>query len=338
MASRSDADHLPVNANPDAAGHQTRSFPLATHLSARCICQSRAGMPAIIELGTGHERRIRADRRAGDHGLLGAGQDLPFYCRLGPHLPAGRSMVRVLPRPDPSQPPVPDRRHLRRARPQPARRSRLIPRPPTAPSSTCLTATAGQLAQLLPHHSDSRPVHVRGRPSQKTNLVPVKPVLRRRPIRFAAQLRHHRSRTTAVGSEESPMDVSVGEAFAASVINAVLRSPAWSEEPRWCGVTTNTAATTTMSRRLPAVRPDSIAPAARPRATPPGGLRSLRLPRSSGGRVTVRPAELRLPRGPRPHVGAQAGRDQVEPARHDLPRRQRLGPARLPRPPQARVR
>src|SRR5437588_1549535 len=43
-------------------------------------------------------------------------------------------------------------------------------------------------------------------------------------------------------------------------------------------------------------------------------------------------AQLRLARGPRPHLDPEIGRDEMEPARPHLPGRQRIQPARQPRP------
>jgi len=134
-------------------------------------------------------------------------------------------------------------------------------------------------------------------------------------------------------SEENPQNIAIGEAFAASVINAVIHGPAWDK----------TLLVWTYDEHggyydhVPppaAVAPDSIAPQVPSGQSAYDGFARL------GFRVPfalVSPPP-RLACGVRPHQHPQAGRDQVEPARADLPGRERERAARHAGLPQAVVR
>ena len=136
----------------------------------------------------------------------------------------------------------------------------------------------------------------------------------------------------STGSEENPQDVQVGDQFLSQVVNAVMTSPQW-PGPCWCGPMTNRAATTTTSRRPRRSSRTRWRPLAA--EDHPGAFNryGFGVPVRSG--VAVCPTQLRLERGPRPHLDPQAGRDQVEPAGADLPRPERRQPARLRRPDQS---
>jgi hypothetical protein len=131
-------------------------------------------------------------------------------------------------------------------------------------------------------------------------------------------------------SEENPQDIQNGEAFAASVVDAVLHSPAW---PQTVLVFLYDEHGGYYDTPPPAARPPRRHVARRPRG--PGRRVPGQLDRRPGPgrhRVAVVEEGLRLPRRPRPHLGPEAPRDEVEPARPVPPRRQRQQPPRLPRP------
>ncbi len=122
-------------------------------------------------------------------------------------------------------------------------------------------------------------------------------------------------------SEENPQDIQFGERFVAAVTNAVLHSPQWRR----------TALFVTYDEHggyydhvppPPAIKPDDIPPLLHP-GDVECRLRPLRLPRPVDRRLTLGPTELRLERGPGPHLDHPLHRDQVEPRGDDLPRCQR---------------
>ena len=257
-------DHLPVNANPDAAGHQTRSFPLATtcqtlHLSEQSWNASHQ------ELGTGHNDGFVRTAGPATMGYW-APANLPFYAGLARTFPlADRWFASCL------GPTHPNRRFLIAGTSAGLVHNR-------HPISTDPPPANGTIFNLLDRYGRSWRNYYLTTPTaglfmsavaqQKTNLVPVK--------RFFDDARSGSLPNFAIidpdygrGSEESPMDVSVGEAFAASVINAVLRSPAWSKSLLvWCydehgGYYDHVPPPA-------AVRPDSIAPQLAAGDTPAG--------------------------------------------------------------------
>ena len=119
-------------------------------------------------------------------------------------------------------------------------------------------------------------------------------------------------------SEENPQNIALGEQFAASIVNAVIQGPAWHK----------TALILTYDEHggyydhVPppaAIPPDSIGPTLVPRGERLRRVRQVRVPRPVHARVALVAAELRLAPALRPHQHPEAGRDQVEPARADVP-------------------
>ena len=135
-------------------------------------------------------------------------------------------------------------------------------------------------------------------------------------------------------SEEDPQDVQYGDQFLAKVVNAVMASPQWPHTLLvWSydesgGYYDHVAAAG--RRRCPTRGPGARCPATRPGSFDRYGFRV-----PAGDRLAVRPQGLRVPRGPRPHLGPEADRDQVEPAGPDPPGRRGRRPARQRRPARA---
>ena len=131
-------------------------------------------------------------------------------------------------------------------------------------------------------------------------------------------------------SEENPQDIRQGERFAAAIINAAMHGPAWAK----------TLLIWTYDEHggyydhVPpprAIQPDNIPPDIHVPPDLPGAYDryGFRVPA-----VIVSPyarPQLRVARRARPHVGAEADRDEVEPPRAHLPRRERRQPPRLAR-------
>src|ERR1700730_5782652 len=100
---------------------------------------------------------------------------------------------------------------------------------------------------------------------------------------------------------------------AADAAGLVLRRAWWLLRPR-------RPAASDRARHDPARHPCAARPSRR--------LRPLRIPCPCGGRVALRPSALRVARRARPHLDPEIDRDEVEPARAHVPRRQRRQPAR----------
>ena len=140
-------------------------------------------------------------------------------------------------------------------------------------------------------------------------------------------------------SEESPQDIRKGESFAAEVINRVMHGPAWADTLLiWTydehgGYYDHVAPPAAVPpddvpgrsrvahpsplRSLLKVLVPQLCPACRAARRGPEGLRHLRVPGARGDRVALRAAGLRPVGRIRPHLGAEARRGEVEPARAD---------------------
>ena len=141
-------------------------------------------------------------------------------------------------------------------------------------------------------------------------------------------------------TEENPQDISLGEAFVAKVVNAVMRGPKWSKTLLVLCYDEHGGYYDHVPPPL-AVVPDDIKPILKlhPGEHTAGFGRNLPGDYSRYGfrvpAVVVSPYAaqgLRVARRPRPHVDPQPDRAQVEPAGADEPRRRGRQPARLPRP------
>ena len=127
---------------------------------------------------------------------------------------------------------------------------------------------------------------------------------------------------------EEDGDIWVGEAYAALFINAVINGPAWEKTLLIWTYDEHGGWYDHVPPRK-AVKPDNVPPSSEP-ATLPGPTTTP----GSGSRargVRLVEEELRVAPDLRPHVHPQAGRDQVEPPRSHLPRRQCPQHAGLPR-------
>ena len=126
----------------------------------------------------------------------------------------------------------------------------------------------------------------------------------------------------ATYTEENPADIQLGEAYSSSIINAVMHGPAWPKTVLFFMYDEHGG----YYDHVPppaAIPPDDIAPAVAAAPGRAGGVRPVR-PAGPGVRdLAVRQARLRVARRARPHVGAAVHRDEVQPRRADLPRRQR---------------
>jgi hypothetical protein len=138
-------------------------------------------------------------------------------------------------------------------------------------------------------------------------------------------------------SEENPQNIVAGEAFAASVINAVINGPAWD---RTLLIWTYDEHGGYYDHVPP---PRAFAPDTIPPAVPAGvdaydgfGRYGFRVPFALV--VAVGAVALRVARHLRPHQHPQANRDQVEPPGTDLPGRQRASHAGHARPAPAGLR
>ena len=141
----------------------------------------------------------------------------------------------------------------------------------------------------------------------------------------------------AVYTEENPADIQLGEAYSASIINAVMAQPGVAEDGAALHVRRARRLLRPRARRRPRSRPTTSRPASIPLRARPAAWNTygLRVPA-----FVISPfaqAQLRVARRARPHVGAAVHRDEVQPRRADPPRCQRVEPARLLRLPARRV-
>ena len=129
-------------------------------------------------------------------------------------------------------------------------------------------------------------------------------------------------------SGENPQNIVHAEVFAASVVQAVMQSPAW---PRTLLVWTFDEGGGYYDHVPP---PEAAAPDAIPPLPPAGHYDGFA---RYGFRVPavvvspVEPGRSRDQRGARPHLDPGDGRAEMEPPGHDAPRRSRRRPVRLPR-------
>ena len=120
---------------------------------------------------------------------------------------------------------------------------------------------------------------------------------------------------------EEDGDITVGEGYAALVINAVMQGPAW-DKTALIWVYDEHGGWYDHVPPQPAVKPDNVAPMLKPGDVPGSyDYTGFRVPCCV---VSAMVEEgLRLTSDLRPHVHPEAGRDQVESPGPDLPRRQR---------------
>ena len=128
-------------------------------------------------------------------------------------------------------------------------------------------------------------------------------------------------------SGENPQNIVHAEVFAASVVQAVMESPAW---PRTLLVWTFDEGGGYYDHVPP---PAAVAPDAHPAAATGRALRRVRpvrIPGPGGRGFPVEPGRSCDQRGARPHLDPGHGRAQMEPAGDDTPRRSRRRPVRFP--------
>jgi len=131
-------------------------------------------------------------------------------------------------------------------------------------------------------------------------------------------------------SEGETQDVQAGEAFTASVVDAVLHSPSW---PRTMLIVVYDEGGGYYDHVPPLGRCARRRSPGDPRPTrSTRRLRPARFPGALHRRRAVRQSGARLARCLRPHLHPQNHSTQVEPAPADPPGRGRRRPARLPRP------
>jgi hypothetical protein len=128
-------------------------------------------------------------------------------------------------------------------------------------------------------------------------------------------------------SEENPQNIAVGEEFAASVINAVINGPSWD---RTVLLLTYDEHGGYYDHVPPpaAIPPDSMGPTLLPGENGFDGFARYGFRVPFGADIPLGTAARRVARGVRPHQHPGAGGDEVEPARADLPGRQRARDAR----------
>jgi phospholipase C len=258
-------DGRPLNANSDAAGKPTRSFHVNTTCQPiRLAMQGWNTSHAQFDSG-------RADGfvRAAGPSAMGywAPQDLPFYAGLARTFPlADRWFASCL------GPTHPNRRFLIAGTAGGLTRNHRA-------VSTDQPPPGGTIFNLLDRYGvtwrnyfvtdPTAGLYMRAIAHRSANLLPV--------THFFADAKAGSLPNFCIvdpdflhRSEETPMDVTVGEAFSASVINAVMRSPAWPKTVLiWCydehgGYYDHVAPP-------PAIRPDTI-PAQLAAGDYPGGF------------------------------------------------------------------
>ena len=224
------ADGSPRNQNLDAGGRATRSFPLPTtcqtlHLSLQSWNASHAEFDGGRNDGFA---RVAGPAAMGYY----TPADLPFYSGLARTFPlADRWFASCL------GPTHPNRRFLIAATAAGLVHNRSAISYDAPPAS-------GTIFNLLDAHglswrnyyvtAPTAGLYMAAVANRPANLVPVS--------RFFADAKSGTLPNFSIvdpdfgrSSEESPMDVSVGEAFSAGVINAVMRSPAWPKTVLiWC--------------------------------------------------------------------------------------------------------
>jgi hypothetical protein len=322
----------------------------------------------------GGPRRYRARSGHGRPGLL-VRTGPAVLLRAGPDVPAGRSLVQLVPGPDLPQPPVPDRGHgarpdrrlaLRPARLsasrdhlRPADRARYLvdqlpPHGQRAAPVAALRAAQPQDDQAppalrgpvgtrgVPGRAEGHPVHrgrlpARDRPVHAARPRPG-PVLRRRRPRHAAGGQHRGPGLRGLlggepaghqeGRELRRGGDQPGHArcrLAAHRADLGLRRARRVLRPRAAAARDPARRRRGPQRYRQPERADHLPAGGCPRPGPEQGepepgaaaVRPVRVPGPGRDRVAVRAARLRQLANLRPHLGAQAGRTEVEPARAD---------------------
>ena len=171
------------------------------------------------------------------------------------------------------------------------------------------------------------------------------------PTRASCRRSASSTRTSASFSEENPQDIRKGESFAAEVITRVMHGTGWADtlliwtydenggyydhvpRPRRCRRTTFPAQTgrsalaAGCAALLKVLFPAMCGTELEIADAGPEDLRQLRVPGARGDRVPYARPGLRVSDGLRPHLGAEAHRGEVEPARADPAGRRGCTPA-----------
>ena len=114
-------DGHPAAENPDASGRAVRAYHMASTVQQPGVpCQSWSAAHTQFADGkmtgfvTATQEAAPTGRQDGGHGLLDRGGPAVLP-RPGPHVPAGRSLVQLVPGPDVPEPPLPAGRNRARA-------------------------------------------------------------------------------------------------------------------------------------------------------------------------------------------------------------------------------
>ena len=257
------------------------------------------------------------------------------HLRAGPALPRRRALLLLVPGPDVSELPLPADGHVERRDPDGqldvlgARRQRhdLRPLRPATGSPGRTTTTACPAPLVIPGHPAARA-------RRRTSSRACSTSSTTRP-RGGCRSSASSTPTTSRSRRRTRRTSSSASASWPRVTNAVLHSPQWRRTALFITYDEHGG----YYDHVPpprAVPPDDIPPAAASRRRA-RRLRPLRLPRAAHRRLALGPAALRLARRAGPHVDHALHRDEVEPRRHDVPRRQRGGHDRLLRLPAAEL-
>ena len=330
-----DSDGRPLNSNSDAHGNPVRAFHMANTCQGHSVSQNWNSSHLQWDNGK-LDGFVRSPSGAAAMGYWD-GSDLPFYYGLANTFPlCDRWFASVL-RPDASQPPV----HAVRFGARNHQHGRGRERRP-APKN-------GTIVEMLDRHGISWLDYNTVIPSLFlfpdvfAKVADKCPKIDQFFVDAAAGKLPSFCFVESNGetqSEEDPQDISMGEAFTAKVINALMRSPNWAKTVLVLCYDEHGGYYDHVPPPL-AVAPDDIEPIFKLHAGEhldglpaelPGDYTAVRLPGAGGDRVALREAELRIARRARPHVDPEPGRAQVEPARSHQPRRRRRQSARQPRP------
>jgi phospholipase C len=225
------SDGAPVNESPDGAGRAVRSFHMPTTCQSLHLSLQSWNASHIEFNGGRNDGFVRSGGGTAAMGYL-TPNDLPFYAGLARTFPlADRWFASCL------GPTHPNRRFLIAGTAAGLVHNRgaiSVETPPAGGTVFNLLDRYG-LTWRDYHVTDSTAgLYMSAVAGHRANLVPVE--------QFFSDAEHGTLPNFCIvdpdfqhSSEESPMDVTVGEAFAASVINAVLKSPAWAKTVLiWC--------------------------------------------------------------------------------------------------------